>query len=426
MGHAMTTLRARHVFPVDRPPIENGIVRFDHDRIVEMGRFENQSGAVDLGDVAIIPGLVNAHTHLEFSDLKEPLGEPRMPLAWWIREVIKQRAAADALADSMSTTTREHTDPVQMGIEESARCGVTTIGDISNTRERRSPVSLDCAQYLELRGIRKQDVEAARQGAAAFLADRTNNPYFGVSPHAPYTVHRELFSWVVGLAMQTGVPLAMHLAETREELDLLQTLRGPLRDLLEERGWWEGGAIGLGLRPMDYLQQLAAAPRSMIIHGNYLSPAEISFVAEHRDRMTLVRCPRTNAYFGHHAHSLWLMLQTGLGIALGTDSRASNPDLDLRKEMQFVVEHLGLSPEQSLRLGTINGAIAMGLHDECGTITPGKAANLAILQLPSRTTADTHELLFEGEANVVATICRGQVVFSEHPALPPLSTAGNS
>jgi cytosine/adenosine deaminase-related metal-dependent hydrolase len=413
----MTTLRARYVFPVDRPPIENGAITIDRGSILGVGRHLGEADAIDLGDVAVIPGLVNAHTHLEFSDLKQPLGEPRMPLTWWIREVIKHRAATDALKESASSTTGASLDPIRVGSEESARWGVTTIGNITSGLGSCYPSSLDCAQYLELRGMRKGDVEHAISEATEFIGGRTDNLHFGLSPHAPYSVHRDLFSWSLTLAAQTRVPLVMHLAESREELEFLLTSRGPFRDLLEERGWWEGGAIGLGLRPIDYLQQLAALPHSIVVHGNYLNPAEITLVAEHRDRMTIVRCPRTNAYFGHHPPSLGLMLETGMRIALGTDSRASNPDLDLRKEMQLLVERSEVSPEQALRLGTINGAIAMGLHKECGTISPGKSANFAILQLPNRAAADPDDVLFDAEARVVATMCRGRTVFSEHPAL---------
>jgi len=413
----MVTYLARHVFPVNKAPIENATITFDRGLILAVGRHAGEVDAIDLGDVAIIPGLVNAHTHLEFSDLKQPLGEPGMLLPWWIREVIQHRAATDASNASATSTTADRPDPVRLGSEESARFGVTTIGNITNKLDSYYPSALDRAQFLELRALRKQDVDNALSEAKGFIRRRVGGTYFGLSPHAPYTVHHVLLSSTLALAAQTNTPVAMHLAESREELELLQTSRGPFRDLLEERGWWEAGAISLGLRPMDYLEQFAKLPRSIVVHGNYLNDDEIRYLGENRDRMSVVYCPRTHAYFQHDAYPLWPMLYRGVRVALGTDSRASNPDLDLRKEMQFVIERCGVTSEQALRLGTINGAIAMGLDTVCGTISPGKAANLAILQLPNREAADPHDLLFEPEARVVATICRGQVVFSEHPAI---------
>jgi cytosine/adenosine deaminase-related metal-dependent hydrolase len=218
------------------------------------------------------------------------------------------------------------------------------------------------------------------------------------------------------IATARRCPIVMHLAESREELQLLQTSIGPFRDLLEERGWWEPGAICLGMRPLDYLRRLALAPCAMVIHGNYLDEEELAFLAANRKAMSVIYCPRTHAYFEHEAYPLSDMLSRGVRVALGTDSRASNSDLDLRKEMQFVVERHGIPPAQVLELATVNGATAMGMLS-CGAITIDKPANLAILQVPARKAADPHELLFDVEAKVVATICRGRAVFSEHPSL---------
>ncbi|MEX2142194.1 MAG: amidohydrolase family protein [Pirellulales bacterium] len=409
----MTTYRARYVFPVDRPPIENGTVTIEGGYIRAVGRFPDESDATDLGDVAIIPGLVNAHTHLEFSDLERPLGEPGMSLPWWIREVIKHRTnVADVLSPSAAVSPTKR-DPIQMGIDESARCGVVTIGEIATgSTFKGSP--LDVSRYFELRALRRGDVDRCLDEAKSVLSQCD-----GLSPHAPYTVHRDLFEAAIWLCRYASRPLVMHLAESPEELQLLATARGPMRDLLDERNWWEPGAILVGQKPIDYLQQLSNVPRSIIIHGNYLDDDELRFLGIYRDRMSVVYCPRTHAYFRHDPYPLRSMLSHRLVVALGTDSRASNPDLDVRKEMQFVIERHGVSPELALRLGTINGAAAMGLGEYCGILTVGKSANLAIVQIPLRHSADPHELLFDAEARVIATMSRGRVVFSEHPTLAP-------
>ena len=410
----MLTLRARYVFPVDRPPIEDGVVATKNGLIYAVGRFPHELKATDLGDVAIIPGLVNAHTHLEFSDLEKPLGEPGMSLPWWIRRVIERRSQA-AHAEQRADRSKSAPDPIQLGISQSARCGVTTIGNITTSFDGEASQALDVAQYLELRALRYADIDTRLTQAAAFTQNRSG-AFFGLSPHAPYSVHQNLFHQLCDIATARRCPIAMHLAESREELQLLQTSLGPFRDLLEERGWWEPGAIGLGVRPLDYLKRLALSPCSLVIHGNYLDAEEIAFLATKRNGMSVVHCPRTHAYFGHEPYPLLSMLGSGVRVALGTDSRASNPDLDLRKEMQFVVERHGIAPAQVLELATVNGATAMGMLNG-GAITIDKPANLAIMQISSRKTADPHELLFDADAKVVSTICRGRVVFSEHPAL---------
>jgi aminodeoxyfutalosine deaminase len=409
----MATFRARYVFPVDRPPIEDGAVAFETAYISAVGRFPRDYKAIDLGDVAIVPGFVNAHTHLEFSDLEQPLGQPGMSLPGWIREVIACRRASAPSRQDQPSVLRWTDETLDRGLQECYRFGVTTIGDITTDPSSRLTSMESRAAYLELRAVRKQDIEPCLAEARSFCL----NGGAGLSPHAPYTVNFALLEDSINLAREYEKPLVMHLAESREELQLLATSRGPYRDLLEERQWWEPGAIPLGARPLDYLQALASVDRSLVIHGNYLDDEEIAFLAANKERMSVLYCPRTHAYFRHDPYPLRKMLDCGVRVAIGTDSRASNPDLDLRKEMQFVIDHHHLSLADALRLGTIESAAAMGLGYLAGTISNGKAANLTIIQLPGRRASDPHELLFGPDARVVATICRGRVLYSDHPSI---------
>ena len=140
----------------------------------------------------------------------------------------------------------------------------------------------------------------------------------------------------------------------------------------------------MGLRPRDYLQWLSTAHRALVIHGNYLATDEIEFLSGHRERMSVVYCPRTHAYFGHDAYPLEAMLAAGVRVAVGTDSRASNPDLRLFEELREIARrHSAVSPEAVLQMGTLAGAEALGIAHEYGSITPGKRARLAVVTLPS-------------------------------------------
>ena len=184
----------------------------------------------------------------------------------------------------------------------------------------------------------------------------------------------------------------MHLAESKAELQLLCSGEGPLRDLLVERGLWGQLALPRGLRPLDYLRQLARAQRALVIHGNYLDDDELAFLAKHADQMALVFCPRTHAFFRHEAYPLAKALSLGVAVALGTDSRGSNPDLSLLNEMRFVAQHyLDVSPADVVRLATLAGAQALGRDADTGTITPGKLANLTAIALPDRNVNDPYE-----------------------------------
>jgi cytosine/adenosine deaminase-related metal-dependent hydrolase len=162
---------------------------------------------------------------------------------------------------------------------------------------------------------------------------------------------------------------------------------------------------------LDYLRELTAAPRALAIHGNYLAADEIEFLAAHADRLAVVYCPRTHAWFGHTPYPLAHMLSAGVRVALGTDSRASNPDLSLLEEMRFVARHHPqLDPARVLELGTLAGALALGRDGDIGTLEPGKLANLAMVPLPEYEAVDPHELLFDSALAVCQTWYRGRPV----------------
>jgi cytosine/adenosine deaminase-related metal-dependent hydrolase len=224
----------------------------------------------------------------------------------------------------------------------------------------------------------------------------------GVSPHAPYTVSPELLQRLIGLANQRFLPVAMHLAESEEELELLDAGTGPFQELLEERSMWDAEAIPRGSRPMDYLRMLAEAPRALIIHGNYLDGDEFDFIAANADKLSVVYCPRTHAYFRHPPYPLAELFRKGVRVALGTDSRASNPDLNLWEEMRYVSRTFpAIDPRQILRMATLSGAEALGRDAVTGSITPGKMANLLAMPLEIHRTAnadDALESLFANDA----------------------------
>ena len=366
-----TTLRARWVLPIVAPPIEGGYIAIVDGVIAEVGANDPNRGPVaDLGEVILLPGLVNAHTHLEFSGLTKPLGAPAMILPSWIRTVIADRGRGD----------RNAAAAIAAGLTESAAAGVTTIGEIATSpvpfyQVDGSPRTLLFQEAIGFSAGRVDSVasEMKRRVDAASHA-------VGISPHAPYTVNPQLLERLVDLAIDRQLPIAMHLAESREELDLLRDGSGPFQELLAERSMWDDAAIPRGSRPLDYLRQLARAPRSLAIHGNYFDAEEIAFAAAHRERMTVVYCPRTHAYFEHEHYPLAAMLDAGVRVALGTDSRASNPDLNLLSEVQFVASRFPqIDPATLLRMATLDAAEALGFGDVVGSLTPGKRAEIKLV-----------------------------------------------
>jgi cytosine/adenosine deaminase-related metal-dependent hydrolase len=385
-------LRARVVFPVDRPPIEHGVVTVEGERIVAVGTQADARDVTDLGSVALLPGLVNCHTHLEFSHLRQPLGEPGMPFVDWIRLVVAERRRSGTPA----------ADAVVKGLTESLRCGVTTIGEIMQGSKAAPTGEVAEAMLLtllvEVIGFSRARTDSAYAAAVERLDALSIRPptQVGISPHAPYSVSPLLFERLIGLAIGRDLLVATHLAESNEELQFLDARTGPFREFLEERSMWDAQAVPRGSRPMDYLRLLAKAPRALVVHGNYLDEEERSFLAANADRMSLVYCPRTHSYFHHPQYQLSQLLAAGVRVVLGTDSRASNPDLNLLAEMQHVARTFSvIDPHDILRMGTLTGAEALGREMEVGSITPGKVANLITVPLPEGATR-TGDGMLEG------------------------------
>lgn len=437
-------LRARLVCPVAAPPIEDAIVVIEGDRVQRIGRQAPPDVEVeDLGDVALMPGLVNAHCHLEFSGQKRPVGRAGVTLPDWIRQVIEKRPSAKKIGKAIAD-----------GLEESLRYGVTTIAEISRTEteayrsagysprlvllqesigfsQARAQSALNAAEARleELATLtRPSDVAGNGHAASANGANGYANGYanghgyetnghdyngqgpngyglngsspkpspryrLGVSPHAPYTASPQLIRELVSLAATRRMPVAMHLAESPEELQLLAEGRGPFQQILEERGMWDPWVIGRGSAPLDYLRMLTRAPKSLVVHGNYLDYTELAMIARQAGAMSLCYCPRTHAHFKHRPYPLTQALELGVPVCLGTDSRASSPDLSLLSEMREVAaRHPNVPAETILRMGTLSGAEALGLED-VGAIRPGAMADLVSVPLPKNAKGRPDELL---------------------------------
>ncbi|MEZ6144370.1 MAG: amidohydrolase family protein [Planctomycetaceae bacterium] len=398
-------LRARWLFPVDGPPIEDGLITIESGRIVSLNSGPDAS-AIDLGNVAIIPGLVNTHTHLEFSDLTRPL-TPAQPFPEWIRSLMRHRQQRSA----------DRREAIDRGLRECVSSGSTLVGEIATddtTVERLSPDTPQGFVFRELLGIGDgvctERLEIARQ----FLEQESSDADVirGLSPHAPYSLSEEFFRQLIDLAVERESPVAMHLAETHEELELLQQGTGLLAKMLKDFGvwrdrfWMPGGSVGA------YLEELSRARQALVVHGNYLTNEEIEFLAT-QPQMTVVYCPRTHHFFGHRNHPWQRLLERGVNVALGTDSRASNPDLNLWAELRFLTKRHPEVPQSTLlELATVNGARALRVSEETGTLTAGKRADLAVIRLQPPASGRMAEKdsiqLISAENDVIATMRGGR------------------
>lgn len=364
--------RADWIFPVAGPPVRDGVLEVDAAGRIVSVRNGPDRDAIDLGGFALIPGLVNAHVHLEFSDLSSPIG-PTTPFSEWLRNVVSHRRNRTESAESA----------VRRGLAELRRTGTAAFGEIATT-DLCLEFGLDAPEpvvFRELIGPSPESWPGLLSAAERHLVEGDAGKTVGLSPHAPYTVPQRLFDQSVDLAGRLGAPVAIHLAETAAELEFLSRGAGELVEMMRSIGLWRAELHPAGRRPIDWLRPLAKAKRGLVIHGNYLDQVELDFIAANPS-LSVVYCPRTHQYFGHPPHPFRRLLDQGGRVALGTDGRSSNPDLDLWREARWLrARHPDLPSDTILNLITRSGAEALGIEDRHGILAPGRPANFVAVRV---------------------------------------------
>lgn len=397
-------ISARWVLTMCGELLENGVVEIHEGRITNVRPARPGEELLELGEVALVPGLVNTHTHLEFSTLVQPIEAPSF--TDWIRQLVSYRS--EHLA-----TSEQRLAAIRQGITESISSGVTTIGEIaSDSQSSQAYASLPAPSVVmrEVIGTAAADEQdrlaMLRQFHSTVPTDASWRP--AISPHAPYTVRCSLLEQLAEFSRQHQLLSAMHLAESTDEVQLLEQGDGPLRELLKQLDAWHEDATDPGFGFSEYLDSLCQGPRSLVIHGNYLDPSHWQQLAEHRDRVSLVYCPRTHSHFGHPGYRLAERLAAGVRVVLGTDSRASSADLDLLADVRHAATcHPQVSPDQILAMATRDGADALGLGDEVGQLTAGRIANMAVIAADFSTDKEVAEAICAPASRVVGVMVAG-------------------
>ncbi|MFM8414325.1 MAG: amidohydrolase family protein [Planctomycetota bacterium] len=411
------TLRCRWLLPSAAPPVERAWLRIERGVVIGFGGGvpEHPGGdTIDLGDAIVMPGLVNAHTHLEFSDLAKPL-DAAGGLPEWIGRVVAERRArgvASAAGPALSAIRR--------GLAESAAAGVTAIGEIATGVPLAAYVGPGPAVrvFREGLGLRPAAVDAVPRAVIAEL-DRlaARGMAAGVSPHAPYSVAAPLGRRLLAEALRRRLPVAMHLLESEAESELLANGTGPFRRLLEDLGAWDAAAPPPLLPAAEWIGRLARARRGIVVHATHVErdPTALARLARHRDRLAVAICPRTTRAISGVLPPLALLRRAGIRVALGTDSRASNPDLSLFAECRTLVDAGLASPAEALRMATLHGAWALGFENRAGRIAPGRPADLAILRPAAAVSGDPCAAALDPTTSVAATVRRGRLIAGRVP-----------
>lgn len=385
MGRHAHFFRARAVAPVASPPIEDGAVVLRDGRVVAVGPFAEvraawpEGSVTDLGDQVILPGLINAHCHLDYTGLRGRIPPPSS-FTDWIGAINEAKRGM---------TETDYREAIAAGYEELRRWGTTSVFNLA-----AEPLLLHGLPEPEVRTWWAPEMYDLRRPASELIAEAKgtiadfqltrpeSRVRFALSPHSPYTASAKLYGRCAEEAGQRDWLLSTHVAESPEEAAMFREGKGALYDLLASVG-----------RPMDDLEgpifsSLAKrgliAPGWLLAHGNELEEADFELIeASHAtgaDRWSFVHCPRSHAYFGHRQFPWQRLQEVGARVILGTDSLASNDALNLFAEMRAArAAHPWLTPEQLLRTVTMEAAAALGMAGELGEITPGARADLIAL-----------------------------------------------
>jgi cytosine/adenosine deaminase-related metal-dependent hydrolase len=390
------------LLPIDRPPIRHGAIRISGPRIVDVGELDDlkrrhpkdsvneQSGCV------VLPGLVNAHTHLSLTSLRGLL--PPGEFAGWIARLAPLISALD---------DDDFADAASFGALECLRSGITVVGDIAYGPEAPAAAAdtgVGGVFFWEVFGIGPDDLPQTL-ASHDFPADASScdgRTLCGLSPHSPYTSGPELIRAVYRYARRQGCRHAIHIAESTAEIRLLTGGEGPLRATAERlaEGFSPPGSGGI-----RYLEHLAVLDGSIAVHCVQLMPGEAELLASHAAGVVL--CPRSNRYLLNGCPPVGALREAGVRLAVGTDSLASNESIDLFAEArELLAIDAGMSAGRVLKIMTLEGAHVLGVERDYGSLEPGKYADVI-----SVTVGDTADpvvgLLREGTPGGVRSVISG-------------------
>jgi cytosine/adenosine deaminase-related metal-dependent hydrolase len=361
------------VLPISSPPLTHGAVRVEESEIVAVGPAADlppQPGetVTDLGASTLLPGLINAHCHLDFTWFKGALS-PKQGFTEWIKMINALRR---------SFTTQDYIDSIAEGFDLLAQGGTTTVANIEAFPELlpHLPVPpLRTWWFLELIDVRSRiNEDETLLGALSFFEKHPEwLGGFGLSPHAPYTASVDLYRLARTCGEKYGMLSTTHIAESVEEHEMFSHAKGPLYDFLASLGR-DNSDCGQGSALSHLVEHGVIGPNCIIAHLNYLQDYDYELVA--RSGASVVHCPKCHTYFGHAPFPLKALREYGVNVCLGTDSLASNNALDMRSEMREAQAMHGLSDREVLEMVLLNGARALGQTGKLGQISPGSVADL--------------------------------------------------
>jgi cytosine/adenosine deaminase-related metal-dependent hydrolase len=428
----MTTLYcARWVLPVSSETIENGAVAVEGARLVGVGeragllrRFP-EARLEEYGEAAILPGLVNAHSHLELTAMRGYLEDVEGDFLKWLWKLTVARLERMTPDDLYVSAA--------WGAVEAARAGVTCLGDANS----EAGFGLRALRDTGLRGtvyhesfgpdplLAHENFEKLRERIAELRQYEDASVRLGVSPHSPYTVSPRQLELITDFALAERLPLMMHAAESRAEEQFVREALGPFAERHAARGIeWRAR----GVSTIQYLKEVGVLrARPLLAHCIRVDEADIETIKE--TGAAIAHCPKSNAKLGHGHAPFAAFVERGLTVGLGSDSVASNNTCDMLEEARFAAlmsradaQRLGSEPmtdcDDVLFAATLGGARALGLEDQTGALAEGLQADLAVVSLDGVHQLPVHDpartLIFASSGrDVLLTVVAGREVFRD-------------
>ena len=399
-------LRAKYVMPNSRTIIENGAVAIQGSKIVDVGlyptiRSSGTSPIHDLGEAVLIPGLVNAHTHLDLTGCADSV--QRTPkFTDWIFQIVGKRTPSTVQPS------------ICEGVQQSLAGGATTVGDIDGTGEsmqslRDTPIRK--VVFFEVLGFSGEHAAMGLARLAAYLGASLAPDSLltaALSPHAPYSTSAEIYRQCVA----SNLSVCTHIAETEEELEFLSSGTGAFVDYLEAFGISTAGWNPPQLTPVQYMGTLGILRRSTVLaHCNYLTDADVTMLAE--SGVSVVFCPRSHHYFYHTDHPILQLVERGINVAIGTDSLASNWSLSLLDELKFLARTQPyIRPETLFDMVTYNGAKGLGLA-QVGRLEKDWQADVIAVKIPNDGRPPIEQILDSSSENLL-TVVGGKICYASN------------
>jgi cytosine/adenosine deaminase-related metal-dependent hydrolase len=405
-------LAARWLIPVVGSPIERSALLIGSDgRIQAVGPDSDVPRPSDVpredhSDAVILPGLINTHTHLELTGFDSQVREREFPV--WIRRLRELKA---------TRSSAEYIEAARRGLASCYASGVTTIADTGDSGaaiQALAEADGSGVAYQEVFGPHPDQLEESMSGlrsrVSRLCAWATSRVRIGVSPHAPYTVSGALFRAVAKWSRAEALPLAVHVAESRAEMEFLADGSGPFAEAWRSRG------IPLpeprGRSPVEWLaEQGVLTERTLCIHAVQIGPRDVDRLAA--SGTAVAHCPLSNRAHDHGAAPLAAMLQAKVRVGLGTDSVVSVRRLDLLAEARAARSLAPLSAQDLLELCTLGGARALGLDSETGSLQVGKWGDCTVIRLPAgrATASPAEQVLASSPGDVLLTCVAGREVY---------------